>query len=88
MGPAGTSMSGPGVGEISTGVDGEVNIVEVLALDDAIRALILANAPEDAFRHAMTAAGTPTLADDAAAKVAQGITSADGAAAAAAAARA
>ena len=71
-----------------TGVDGEVNIVEVMAMDDAMRALILAQAPEEAFRHAMTAAGTPTLADDAEAKIAAGLTSADGAAAAAAAARA
>lgn len=70
-----------------TGVDGEVNIVEVMGLDDALRALILAQAPEESFRHAMAAKGMPTLADDAAAKIAAGLTNADGAAAATAAAR-
>ena len=88
---AGSGRSIRGGGECpqcnGTGIDGQVNIVEVMAMDDAVRALILAKAPEEAFRHAMTAAGTPTLADDAAAKVAAGLTDADGAAAATAAAR-
>ncbi|MCI4664842.1 MAG: Flp pilus assembly complex ATPase component TadA [Neomegalonema sp.] len=70
-----------------SGFDGQINIVEVMAMDDAVRALILAQAPEEAFRHAMTAAGAPTLADDAASKIAAGLTNEEGAAAASAAAR-
>lgn len=55
------------------GRSGSVAIAETLTLDDTIRALILAQAPTAAFRHAMRAANAPSLADDAAEKISAGL---------------
>lgn len=67
----------PGGGECpecgGTGVSGQVAIVEAMSPDDAIRGLILSQAPEAAFRHALSAQGERSLADDAADKVSAGI---------------
>jgi type II secretory ATPase GspE/PulE/Tfp pilus assembly ATPase PilB-like protein len=60
-----------------TGFSGRVAVVELLVVDDALRALIRRDAGADALRTAARAAGMRTLAEDGRARVQDGLTTAD-----------
>jgi type IV pilus assembly protein PilB len=57
-----------------TGFKGRLAIHELLQVDDALRTLITARAPEHELRTAARAAGMQTLIEDAIAKAAEGLT--------------
>jgi CheY-like chemotaxis protein len=59
---------------MQTGFKGRLAIHELLQVNDELRALITARAPEHELRRAARAAGMRTLIEDAIAKAAQGLT--------------
>lgn len=60
-----------------TGYKGRVGVFEIMAMDDELERLFLAQAPSEAIRSAALAAGMRALKDDAMDKVADGTTSLD-----------
>jgi type II secretory ATPase GspE/PulE/Tfp pilus assembly ATPase PilB-like protein len=60
-----------------TGYKGRVGVFEIMAMDEELERLFLAEAPSETIRVAALAAGMRTLRDDAMDKVAAGVTSLD-----------
>jgi general secretion pathway protein E/type IV pilus assembly protein PilB len=60
-----------------SGFSGRVAVVELLVVDDALRALIRRDAGADVLRTAVRAAGMRTLAEDGRARVRDGLTTSD-----------
>ena len=60
-----------------TGFRGRIGVFEIMAMDDELERLFLAEAPSEALRAAALSAGMKTLRADALDKVASGITSLD-----------
>jgi general secretion pathway protein E len=67
--------AGPGCAECKqTGYRGRIGIHELLVIDDEIRALIMKNADAATIQRSATARGVPTLREDGARKVLEGLT--------------
>jgi general secretion pathway protein E len=67
--------AGPGCAQCKqTGYHGRIGIHELLVVDDEIRALVMKNADAATIRRSATARGMPTLREDGARKVLQGLT--------------
>lgn len=71
-------MKGPGCPDCNfTGYHGRCALLEIMLLDDAIRALIVNREPANKIKHAAMSNGMTTLRHDGWTKVLQGITSVD-----------
>jgi general secretion pathway protein E len=67
--------AGPGCAECKqTGYRGRIGIHELLVVDDEIRALVMKNADAATIQRSATARGMPTLREDGARKVLEGLT--------------
>jgi len=74
-GDAAIRRAGPGCTQCKqTGYHGRVGIHELLVVDDEIRALVMKNADAATIRRSATARGMPTLREDGAQKVLEGLT--------------